>query len=57
MLHQRCQELGAYLSLLAKGTQFPGLLGQVGGGMTRGWRSSLEAELVRVADDCVSVQS
>lgn len=38
MLHWKgCQELGAYLSLLAKGTQFPpGLLRQVGGGMTRG---------------------
>ena len=38
VLHWKgCQELGAYLSLLAKGTQFPpGLLMQVGGGMTRG---------------------
>ena len=34
---ERVSGAGAYLSLLAKGTQFPpGLLMQVGGGMTRG---------------------
>lgn len=38
VLHWKgCQKLGAYLCLLAKGTQSPpGLLGQVDGGMTRG---------------------
>lgn len=41
--------------LAGQGDSVSCLLGQIGGGMTRGWRSSLEAELVRVADDCVSV--